>query len=110
MLLEGHGPDIAADRATLRSFGTFVDDDGWPELPPHRWSLAPGELRNLASTDPDGHDTGRFVAVIGAGLVFAERAQPPRALGPAVRVVSDRLKQNFDPTGRLNPGRDPAVR
>lgn len=107
--LEGHGVDVDAEQRALAALGPFAETEGPPPLPPHRWSLAPGELRSLAAAPGDGgpFDTGRFVAAVGLGLVFAERPQPPRPLGEAVATISRRLKDNFDPTGRLNPGRDP---
>ncbi len=104
-LLEGQADDVASERAAIAVHGTFTDGDGWPELPPHRWSLTPSGLRDIGA-----HATGRFVAVVGAGLVFAAEPQPSRILDPAARTVGERLKRNFDPDGRLNPGRDPAAR
>ena len=105
--LEGHEPDVESQIAVLRSIsGANVSKaEGPPALGTYRWSLPPSELLALGSGS--GHDTGRFVAAIGLGLVFAERPQPPRPLAAAVEVVSRRLKENFDPTGRLNPGRSP---
>jgi len=107
--LEGHEADVDAQQATLADLGSFgVVEPSEPgrlpvALPPNRWSLPPAELGDLAT-----RPIGSFVATVGLGLVFAERPQPPRSLGPAVAEVSRRLKDNFDPTGRLNPGRDPA--
>lgn len=105
VLLEGHPDDVASERAMLAAHGSFADGDGWPELPPHRWSLPPSELRRI-----DAHRTGRFVAVVGAGLVFASNPQPARTLDPVAHAIGERMKANFDPDGRLNPGRDPSVR
>lgn len=104
--LEGHEPDVDAQRRTLAPLGNFTEVETGAEalpveLPPHRWSLSPAEIQTL---DPGA--TGPFVAAVGLGLVFASAPQPPRAVAPEVQAVADRLKQNFDPTGRLNPGRD----
>ncbi len=110
--LEGHEADVVAQEAVLAELGPIEAVDpadegpvpGLPvDLPPNRWSVAPGAIADL-----DEIETGHFVATVGLGLVFAERPQPPRPIAAAAAVVSERLKQNFDPTGRLNPGRTPA--
>ena len=103
--IEGHAPDVTAQLIALKRVGHFTETDGPPPLPPQRWSLTPADVRTLA-----GHDTGAFVASIGVGVVHAERPQPPRTLPPPVAELAARLKANFDPTGRLNPGRDPGRR
>lgn len=110
--LEGHQPDVEAQAAILTGLGPFrpaeadptVDPDAVPvELPPHRWSLSTAEALTLGRAG--GPETGRFVAAVGLGLVFAEHPQPPRTVPAAAALVSERLKHNFDPSGRLNPGR-----
>ncbi len=103
--IEGHAPDVTAQLIALKRVGHFTETDGPPPLPPQRWSLTPADVRTLA-----GHDTGAFVASIGVGVVHAERPQPPRTLPLLVAELAARLKANFDPTGRLNPGRDPGRR
>ena len=109
VLLEGHAPDIAAERVILDRLGRFEEVEGAPDLPPQRWSLAPAELASLPQgLAADGH--AGFVAVIGVGLAFCDVSQPTRAVAAPVRAVHDRMKANFDPTGRLNPGRDPLDR
>ncbi|MEL6980807.1 MAG: hypothetical protein AAFO29_00115 [Actinomycetota bacterium] len=108
--LEGHEVDVAAQEAVLDRLGSFtpadpVDGSDLPvALPRQRWSLAPASVPTI---DPAA--TGSFVATVGLGLVFAERRQPPRTPDPSIVEVSNRLKQNFDPTGRLNPGRRPGT-
>ena len=101
--LEGHGPDVEHQTDVLAALGDFSPVDGPPPLPPYRWSLSPAEA--AAFTPPDGTS---FVAAIGLGLVFAEASQPDREIEPAAAIIGDRMKANFDPTGRLNPGRNPA--
>ena len=114
VLLSGYKPDTAADRATLGALGEVADADGPPPLPPHRWSCTPAEAAAFG-TDPGGSVNGEgsrrdFVAEIGVGVVHASAAQPPRPVEPAVAEVNRRVKERFDPTGRLNPGRDPLRR
>ncbi len=100
--LEGHEVDVDAAVRALGTVGTFADADGPPPLPPHRWSLPPAEVLTL-----DEGRCGRFVAAVGLGLAWADNAAPRPEVPPATRTVARRLKDNFDPTGRLNPGRDP---
>jgi FAD/FMN-containing dehydrogenase len=103
--LEGHAPDVGAQLARLAAVGRFAEVEGPPALPPHRWSLSPGDLRHA-----DRLPVGRFVASVGVGVVHADEPQHSRRLEPAVAALSARVKHNFDPTGRLNPGRDPGAR
>lgn len=100
VLLAGHPDDVAADAADHG----LVDASGPPPLPPHRWSLRPGDLRDLAAGDPA---TGGFVAQVGVGVVHAAVPPPRRSVDPAVAALHRRIKHLFDPTGRLSPGRDP---
>lgn len=103
--LEGHAPDVAAERRALAAAGTFAETDGPPELPAHRWSLRRSQLRDLGPTGLEGG-----VASVGTGTVFVHRPRPAPAVDPATTTVTDRLKAEFDPARRLAPGRDPAVR
>ncbi|MDH3302923.1 MAG: FAD-binding protein [Acidimicrobiia bacterium] len=98
VLLEGHGVDVSAEAGVLTTVGAFTETDGPPALPPHRWSLTPSELRTL--------DLDDFVASVGVGTVHATEPQPARSIDPAAQEVSDRIKAQFDPPGRLNPGRE----
>jgi glycolate oxidase FAD binding subunit len=98
--LEGHAVDVEAQIVSLGSGWDHVD--GPPPLPAHRWSVPPGEVG-----DPEPRPAGTFVVSFGVGILFADEAQPPRPLPAAAKAISVRMKENFDPAGRLNPGRTP---
>jgi glycolate oxidase FAD binding subunit len=100
VLLEGYAVDVDDQAAVARGAG-LRDADGPPDLPPHRWSVTPGAIRDAHPRDR------RFVAEIGVGVLHVEEPPPPPVVDPGVRALHDRLKAVFDPTGRCNPGRDP---
>ena len=102
VLLEGHPADVAAERSRLDGLAHFTEADGPPELPPHRWSMSPARLRSL-----DADATGAAVLSIGVGSAWASNPAPVRSADPVVELISNRLKDSFDPTGRCNPGRRP---
>lgn len=101
--LGGNAKAVAAELVKLRSIGSFSEVADRPKLGPHRWSLKPSDLSQCGRT----FDTGDFVASIGVGTVFASKPQPARTLSPGVAKIHARMKANFDPAGRLNPGRRP---
>lgn len=103
--LEGHGSGVDAELGRLGSLGSFADVDGPPPLPSERWSLQPAEL-----SDPARFGTSSWVASIGVGAAWTDTAQPVQPLDAGVRALSDRVKEQFDPAGRLNPGRTPGAR
>ncbi len=92
-LLEGHPSDITEQAAATG----LTAVDGPPPLPPGRTSLASSQLGAL---------TGTFVAELGVGIVHGD-APPRPPVDPAVQAVARRVKPELDPTGRLNPGRQP---
>jgi FAD/FMN-containing dehydrogenase len=97
VLLDGH-PDDIAEQATDAALATV---DAPPELPPHRWSLPPAELTNLRDEPP-----GTFVAEIGVGIVHHTRSAPNSPPAPETIDLHRRIRAQFDPAGRLNPGLD----
>ena len=101
--IEGYAPDVENQAALLEEVGTFVESPQVPAPSGHRWSLAPAQLASL-----DEFATGEFSALVGVGTVFADQPQPDRQMPAAVAEVNRRVKTNYDPDGRLNPGRDPA--
>ncbi|MFV2039509.1 MAG: FAD-binding protein [Acidimicrobiales bacterium] len=98
--LEGYRSDVHAESAVLADLASFAQTDGPPALPPNRWRLASAEIARL-----DAHDTGKFVASVGVGTLWAQRPQPERNVDAGSASVAQRMKQFFDPTARLNPGR-----
>ena len=105
-LLGGYGVDVDEDLERLAELAAEPpeDVDGPPELPPHRWSCTPAQA---AAFDTQNGAAGRFVAEIGVGVVHASEPQPAQPVEPGVAELNRRFKERFDPTGRLNPGRDP---
>ena len=102
--LEGYPADVDAEAVVAARFGMDRDVPGPPDPPPYRHSLRPRELRGLAGTP------GPFLAEVGVGTVHVAEPVPPAPLAPEVAGLHASLKAAFDPSGRLNPGRDPARR
>ncbi len=95
VLLEGHVDDVQAQAALAR-----LEPGDPPELPRGgRWSVRPSEIGQLLGT-------GRFVAEVGVGVVHHESAPPPRVVDPVIADLHHRIKHEFDPIGRFNPGVD----
>lgn len=99
--LEGHGPDVDQQAQVLAGLASFTDAEA-PDFPAQRWSMRPSDAVNFEPADGE-----RFIATVGLGLVFTDSPAPQSEVDPASAVIADRLKSNFDPTGRLNPGRMP---
>jgi glycolate oxidase FAD binding subunit len=96
--LEGHPDDVAAQAGLTGLAGV----DAPPALPGGgRESLPPSALATL---------TGEFVAEVGVGVVHRPGPVPARPAPPRVAELHRRLKHEFDPTERLNPGVDPLTR
>lgn len=95
--LEGHEADVGAEAELARSLGC-EPTDGPPPLPPHRVPAA--------AFDASGFQ-GSFLAQVGTGSVYVSEPFPVPDPDPAIATLNRRLKAEFDPRNRLNPGRDP---
>ncbi|TDT14926.1 glycolate oxidase FAD binding subunit [Ilumatobacter fluminis] len=102
--LEGAAADVADARTRLRATGRCADVGGPPDLPPCRNSIAPGRVRAIHSIA-----CGQFVAAVGLGLVFTTHPLPRSPRSSSFERLSMRVKNEFDPEGRLNPGRRPGA-
>lgn len=105
-LLEGH-PDDVREQAAAASMRPA---DAPPSIPiGARVLIEPSSLGSLGSLR-GLPDRAAFVAEVGVGVVHVDdesaipRAARLPASGPAVVALRDRIKHEFDPTGRLNPG------
>lgn len=102
--LDGYRADVADQAAVAERHGLRAGE-GPPALPAGRCSVDPGALRRLDAT---ARATGGFVAEVGVGIVHGSWSGPrPAPPDPHGRALHRRIRRAFDPTGRLNPGRDP---
>ena len=93
VLLEGHPADVATQAAGCR----LRPCDGPPELP--------SGSRRIVPPASVGSLTGQFVAEVGVGVVHhADPAPAAPAHESSVTKLAQRIKAEFDPGGRLNPG------
>jgi glycolate oxidase FAD binding subunit len=100
VLLEGHAADVDAE---IKALGREFAPVGAPPPLPNggRWSVAPSALQEAVM----GLEPGSFVAEFGVGIVHASTPALARPAHPATATLHRRIKANFDPSGRLNPGR-----
>lgn len=92
VLLSGAPADVETTAAALE----LIPVAGPPDVSGrHRWSLPPSALGTLA---------GDFVAEVGVGVVHHRERPATRPPDAGLKALTQRIKANFDPTGRLNPG------
>ena len=92
VLLEGHPADLAQQSA----HAGLIPTDTPPHLPTgSRRSVRPSEVFSQAGT---------FIAEVGVGIVHHADPAPARERESGVEQIAARIKREFDPEGRLNPG------
>ena len=99
-LLDGHAVDVEAQARTCGLRPT----SGPPELPGHRWSMRASELSSLVAPEH-----GTFVVEVGVGIAHRDRPARAAEVAPTLKALHARIKSEFDPAGRLNPGVDVLV-
>ncbi|MEY2400591.1 MAG: glycolate oxidase binding subunit, partial [Ilumatobacteraceae bacterium] len=92
-LLEGHPADVAEQA----SGSSLAPCEGPPDLP--------SGSRRVVPPQDVGALTGEFVAEVGVGVVHhADPLPAGEASESSVTKLTRRIKAEFDPNGRLNPG------
>jgi glycolate oxidase FAD binding subunit len=92
-LLEGHAADVETQAAAC----SLAVCDGPPPLP--------SGSRRVVAPSAVGALTGQFIAEVGVGIVHhAEPLPTGLAHDSSVMKLTQRIKAEFDPGGRLNPG------
>jgi FAD/FMN-containing dehydrogenase len=101
-LVEGPSDAVEAQLAAAAAVGLDVGVDAPPPLPAHRRSVRPGSILTAVEAL-----SGPFVAEMGVGVVHAAEPGAPGRAPESVTELHRRLRDRFDPTRRLNPGREP---
>lgn len=97
--VEGAAADIAEQRRRAGALG-LDEVEGPPPAPAHRSSVRRDRLRS----EVQGH--GRFLAAFGVGVVWSDQPGPAPRISRTAAELHRGVKDRFDPTGRLNPGRN----
>ncbi len=99
--LEGPAAEVHAERDALPR-ATWTETDR-PVMPAGRAVLTLGELSVLRQSRDVAAFGGRFLVEIGVGVVHGWERPVPVLSGEALEM-NRRIKDAFDPTGRMNPG------
>ena len=91
VFIEGYEKDVEKEKSSLEKAGMTVLD-GSIEVPPQQKGTFGKDLK-------DG-----FME-LQTGVVYSNDCKRSAPVSEEVRRLSNRIKENFDPTGRLNPGR-----
>ena len=93
VLVEGYEKDVEKEKASLEKIGMVVLDREL-EIPPLQRGATREDL-NVGFLD------------LQIGAVYSNDTHCNIEVSEEVERLSNRIKKNFDPTGRLNPGRKP---
>jgi glycolate oxidase FAD binding subunit len=104
--IEGNSRDCDETIQQLATdLGAPTEVAGPPELNtfPFRESIPPAELAGLVQ----GHmhqGTVQLLVEAGVGIVHRQTPAEPKATDKTIEILHHRMIQQFNPTGRLNPG------
>ncbi len=110
--LAGYRADVDGQaRSVLGGAGRFAPVSAPPRPPAAaRRSVPPGRVRDI----PALVQGGVWLAEVGVGVVHCDQSSAAGlatgAAQPGVVELHRRIKERFDPEGRLNPGRSPLER